>query len=87
MASVYVRIGHKDDLVIAQFCDVKIVSVAFGNAAAERGDHALDLQIFQNAVDTRLFHVQYFAAKGQNRLKTAIAALFAVPPALSPSTI
>ena len=30
MASVYVRIGHKDDLVIAQFCDVKIVSVAFG---------------------------------------------------------
>ena len=57
MASVYVRIGHKDDLVIAQFCDVKIVSVAFGKATTERIDHGLDLCIGQNLIHRCFFYV------------------------------
>ena len=62
MRSVDVRIGHDDDLVIAKFGNIEIVSVSFGEAAAERIDHGLDLCIGKNLVDTCFLDVQDFAS-------------------------
>ena len=41
MASVYIPICHKDDLVIAQLGDVKVISIAFGKTTAKGIDIVL----------------------------------------------
>ena len=65
------RIRHADDAVVAQLALVEIVV----DAAAERGDHALDLLVFEHAVEPRLFDVQDLAAQGQDRLEPPVAPL------------
>ena len=57
MASVHIGIGHQDDLIIFQFCDIKVISITFRKSAAERVDHRLDLGVCQNLVHRCLFHV------------------------------
>ena len=71
MRSVHIRIGHDDDLVIAQFGDIKIIAVAFGKSAAKGIDHGLDLRIGQNLVNAGLFHVQNLSADRQDCLITS----------------
>ncbi len=36
MASVHIGIRHQDDLIIFQFCDIKVISITFRKSAAER---------------------------------------------------
>ena len=57
MCSVHVGIRHDDDLVIAEFCDIKIISIPLGKTTSKRIDHRLDLRIRQHLVNTCFFHV------------------------------
>jgi predicted component of type VI protein secretion system len=81
--SVHVSIGHDDDAVVAQVAHVE----ALADAGAQRGDQRLDLLVGQRLVQAGLFDVENLAAQGQNGLEAAVAALFGLPPALSPSTM
>ena len=68
MRTVDIGIGHDDDLVIPQFCNIKIVAVTFRKSAAERIDHGLDLGIRQDLVDAGLLYVQRLTADRQDCL-------------------
>ncbi len=54
MFSVHVRIGHNDNLVVAQPADIEVIAVAFRKTTAERVDHRLaDLRrLLRTADDT-----------------------------------
>ena len=54
MRTIDIGIGHDDDLVIAEFTDIKVVAVSFGKTAAKCIDHGLDLGIGKNLVDAGL---------------------------------
>ncbi len=69
VASVHVGIRHAHDAVIPELRRVEILS----EAAAERGDHRLDLVVGEDAVKPRLFHVQNLAAQRQDGLKVPVA--------------
>ena len=73
MLTVYVGIGHDDDLVIAKLVDVKVIAVAFGKSAAKGVDHGLDLGVREHLVHGGFLHVQDFAADRQDRLVAAVA--------------
>ena len=68
MRAVHIRIRHDDNFIIAQLCDVKIVSIAFGKTTAKGVDHGLDLRVCQHLVDARLFHVQNLSPNGKDGL-------------------
>ena len=70
--AIHIRIGHDDDLIITQLCNVKIVSISFRKAAAEGVDHGLDLRVCQHLVNARLFHVQNLSTDGQDSLIGAV---------------
>ena len=53
MGSVHIGIGHDNDLVVAQLCDIEI----FMDSGSEGGDHGLDLGVAVDAVHSGLFHV------------------------------
>ena len=72
MRAVHVRVGHDDDLGVAELGDVEIV---LADAGAERGDEGADFFVAEHLVDARFFDVQDFAAQRQNRLVAAVAAL------------
>ena len=72
MRAVYVGIGHGNDSVVTELALVEVVQ----NAAAERGDHRLDLRIFQNAVEAHFLYVENFTAERQDRLKSSVPTLF-----------
>ena len=65
MRAVHVRIGHDDDLVIAQLVDVELVPA---DAGAKRGDQGADLLAAQHPVEAGAFDVQDLAAQRQHRL-------------------
>ncbi len=71
--TVHVRICHDDDLVVADFVDVKIVNT---DACTNCRDESSNLVVVQNLVESGLFHIQHLAAKWKNGLSFAIAALF-----------
>ena len=73
MRAVHIGICHDDDLVIAQFCDVKIISVPFGKTASEGVDHRFDLRVCQDLVDRCFFDIQDLAAYGQDRLVVPVS--------------
>src|SRR5688572_801532 len=70
--TVHVGVGHDDDAVVAQARDVEVLDA---DAAAERGDHRLDLVAAEHLVEAGLLDVQNLALDGQDGLETAIAAL------------
>ena len=72
MRSVHVRVGHDDDLVVAQLLDVEVVAP---DAGAERGDERADLLASQHLVEARTLDVEDLAAQRQHRLIFAVAAL------------
>ena len=69
MGSVHVRIGHDDDLVVAQLGDVKIVV----DARPEGGDHGFDLRVTVNPIQARLLHVEDLSSQGKNGLGALIS--------------
>ena len=71
MGAVHVRIGHDDDLVIAQLLDVKFLA----DARAQCHNQGVELVIAVDLVGPGLFHVQHFAPHGENRLEPGVSAL------------
>ena len=71
--AVDVRVGHDDDLVVAELVDVEVVAP---DAGAERGDQRADLLGRQHLVEAGALDVEDFAAQRQHRLELAVAALF-----------
>ena len=74
--AVNVRVGHDDDLVVAQLVDVELVTADPG---AQSGDQRADFLAAEHPVETRAFHVQDFTTQGQNRLIAPRATLFGGP--------
>ena len=70
--TVDIRVGHDDDLVVAQLLDVEVVAP---NASAERGDQGADLLASQHLVEARALDIEDLAAQRQHRLELAVAAL------------
>ena len=54
MRTVYVRIGHDYNAVVAEFAFVEV----FLYAATERGYHGFYFFVFQSAVDSDFLHVK-----------------------------
>ena len=76
VAPVDIRVGHDDDLVVAQLLDVEILGPDSG---AERGDQRTELRRTEHFVETRPLHVQDLAAQRQDRLERPVARLLRRP--------
>ena len=69
--TIHVRIGHQDDLVIAELLQIELVR----DAGSQRRDHGADLLVGQHLVVAGLFDVQDLALQWQDRLIATITAL------------
>src|SRR5712691_9962435 len=74
--TVDVRIGHENNLVIAQFSGVEIV---LADAGPERGDDGANFFVPQHFVVARLFDVEDFSLERQDGLVLAVASLLRRP--------
>src|SRR6185437_5092046 len=72
VGAVHVRVGHDDDLVIAQLVGIELVAP---DAGAERRDQRADLLARQHLVEARALDVQNLAPKRQDGLEFTVAAL------------
>ena len=72
MCSINVGIGHDNDLVISQFGNIEIIM----DSCTECSDHCLDLGITVDLIQSCLLYIQDLSR-----------AVFAEPPAESPSTM
>ncbi len=70
--TVDVRIGHENNLVIAQFSRVEIV---LADAGAKRGNDGANFLVPQHFVVARLFDVEDFSLEREDRLILAVASL------------
>ena len=70
--AVHVRVGHDDDLVVAQLVRIEFVA---SDSGAERRDQRADFLARQHLVEARALDVEDLAAQRQNRLEFAVAAL------------
>ena len=70
MGSVDVGVGHDDDLMVAQFLQLKPVAA---DSASESGDHGADFLVLQDFVQPGFLHIEDFTADRQDRLETAVA--------------
>ncbi len=73
VGAVHVRVGHQDDLVVAEVLDLELL---LADARAEGLDEEPDLVVAQDLVEAGLFHVQHLAPQGQDGLGRAMTALF-----------
>ena len=64
MCSVNIGIGHDDDLVISEFCDVKIIM----DPGSEGCDHGLDLCVGIDLVQTCLLHIEDLSSQRKDSL-------------------
>ena len=71
--SVDVRVGHDDDLVIAQLCHVEVILT---NAGAQRGDHRGNFRVREHLVVARFLDVENLSLDRQNGLRSTIPSLF-----------
>ena len=72
MGAVHVRVGHEDDLAVAQFGRIEVI---LADAAAESRDHGADFLMAQHLVVTGLLDVEDFALERQYSLEFPIPAL------------
>jgi len=70
VGTVNVRVGHDDDLVVADFSDVKFTAATRSDA----GDNGLEFLVGNNFFDAGFFHVEHLAPEGKNRLEMPVAA-------------
>src|SRR6185436_11500015 len=75
--AVHIRVGHDDDPVVAELLDVEVLDP---DAAAERGDHRLDLVAAEHLVEPGLLDVQNLPLERQDGLEATIASLLGRPP-------
>ena len=68
VCTVHVSISHNNNLVIAQFCNIKIIAVALGKSTAKSIDHSLDFRICKDFVDACFLHVQNLTPDRQDCL-------------------
>ena len=80
--AVHIGIGHDDDAVVAQLVDVEVVGprlarlgAHLANAGAQSCDEGQNFIAGEQLFVTRFFHVQNFAAQGQDGLKLSIPPL------------
>ena len=45
MGTIHIRIGHDDNFVIAELCNIKIIPISFRKTATKCVDHRLDFRI------------------------------------------
>ena len=57
MRTVDVGIRHDNNLIVTQFGNIKVITVTFGEAAAESVDHGLYLGICEHLIDAGLLYV------------------------------
>ena len=74
------RIGHDDDLVIAQAFEVERAVAAITDAGADRDDQIPHLGVLQHLIQARLLNVEDLALDRENGLVVAIAALLGGAP-------
>src|SRR5260370_36475379 len=70
-SSDLVRVGHQNDLVVAQFPGIEIV---LADASAQRRDDGANFLVAEHLVVTRLFDVKNFALERQDSLIFTVAA-------------
>src|SRR5436309_335852 len=68
---VDVRVGHRDDFVISDLLEIEL----FADASPDRGDERPDLLVLEHLIESGLFDVQDFPAKGKDRLELAATTL------------
>ena len=73
MSTIHIGIRHDHDLIIAKLRDIKIISVAFGKAAAKGIDHGLDLCVGQHLVDGSLLYVEDLTADWKDCLIVTVS--------------
>ncbi len=61
MRTIDIGIGHDDDLVVAQFLDIKLIPA---NPGAHRRNQRTNFLTAEHPVKTRAFDVQDLAAQG-----------------------
>ena len=64
MSTIHIGIGHNDDLVITQFCNIKILM----DTGSESSDHGFDLGISINLIQSCFLYVQDFSTQRKNCL-------------------
>ena len=62
MRPIHIGISHDHNLVIAKLCNVKVISVSFGESTSERIDHGLNLRIGKYLINSSLLHIQDLAS-------------------------
>ena len=78
VGAVHVGVGHDDNLVVAGLVGVEAADgvAALADAGADGGDEGADFLVGEDFVEAGLLGVDEFAAKGEDGLEAAIAALF-----------
>ena len=64
MRTVYIGIGHQNDLVVTKLGNIKILM----DSSTKSSDHCLDLSIGINLIQSCLFYIQYLTTQGQDSL-------------------
>ena len=72
MRTVDIGICHDDNFIVTELCDIEVVAVTLGKAAAECIDHGFDLGICQNFINRSLLYVQNLTADRQNCLEITV---------------
>ena len=62
MSSIHIGISHDHNLVIAKLCNVKVISVSFGESTSECIDHGLDLRIGKHLINGCFLYIQYLTS-------------------------
>src|SRR5438552_4232615 len=68
---VHVCVGHRDDFVISDLLEIEL----FADARPDGGDERPDLLVLEHLIESGLFDVQDFPAKGKDRLELAATTL------------
>ena len=77
MRPIDIRIGHDNDLVIAQFVRIEgTFSVSSPDSGANRSDHGADFVVLKHLVQPGFFHIDELSTDGKNGLVFAVASLF-----------
>ncbi len=73
--AIHVRVGHDDDLVVAEAVEIERAFAAVADAGADRGDECANFGVLQHLVEPRLFHVEDLAFDREDGLVVTVAAL------------
>ena len=77
MESVYVSVGHQDNLMITRLFGIeRSLSFVVADTRANRRRKQDNILVVERFVQTSLFHVYRFAKQGKNCLKAPVAPLF-----------